>query len=81
MKCPEVIYQEVNKSKLIDYFNKIPGERKSYKRYRKQTKKAIRGIRGKPGKKRSSRIDVKALVFRWLDISSLLYKGFREIER
>ena len=33
----------------------------------KMTKKAIRGIRGKPGKKRSSRIDFKALVFRWLD--------------
>ncbi len=27
MKGPEVIYQEVNKSKLADRFNKIPGER------------------------------------------------------
>jgi len=25
----EVIYQEVNKSRLTDYFNKIPGEKKS----------------------------------------------------
>ena len=27
MRCPEVIYQEVNKSRLTDRFNKIPGER------------------------------------------------------
>jgi len=27
MRLPEVIYQESNKSRLTDYFNKIPGER------------------------------------------------------
>ncbi len=27
MRWPEVICQEVNKSRLIDHFNKIPGER------------------------------------------------------
>ncbi len=27
MKVPEVIYREVNKSRLADHFNKIPGER------------------------------------------------------
>jgi hypothetical protein len=28
MRWPEVIYQEVNKSRLTDYFNKIPGREK-----------------------------------------------------
>jgi len=27
MEWPEVIYQEINKSRLTDHFNKIPGER------------------------------------------------------
>jgi len=27
MRWPEIIYQEVNKSRLTDQFNKIPGER------------------------------------------------------
>ena len=27
MRWPEVIYQEVNKSRLADHFDKIPGER------------------------------------------------------
>jgi hypothetical protein len=27
MGCPEAIYQEVNKSRLTDRFNKKPGER------------------------------------------------------
>jgi len=28
MKWPEAIYREVNKSRLIDHFNKIPGREK-----------------------------------------------------
>jgi hypothetical protein len=27
MRWPEVIYREVDKSRLTDHFNKIPGER------------------------------------------------------
>jgi hypothetical protein len=27
MRWPEAIYQEVNKSRITDYFNIIPGER------------------------------------------------------
>jgi len=45
--------------RAVVLLDKIPGERKSYKRYRKQTKKTIRGIRGKREKKRCTRIVFK----------------------